>query len=216
MEKQYKLIPMTFFWMFLGLLGTALVSIYAYQTDLCYNLIREGYFEIVLIAEVLVVILFSLLFRKLPPIIVTILYFVYAMINGLSLSTIFYVFELESIATLFIAAAALFAGLGYYGYKTQKDLTKWQPLLTGVLIVGLIVSIINIFLGNSMLDIILDWVILFTFFGITIYDMNKIKLLAMDENLDQNKIHIYCAMELYLDFINIFIRLVSLFGKRRD
>ena len=67
-----------------------------------------------------------------------------------------------------------------------------------------------------MLDIILDWVILFTFFGITIYDMNKIKLLAMDENLDQNKIHIYCAMELYLDFINIFIRLVSLFGKRRD
>lgn len=207
---------MTFFWMFLGLLGTALVSIYAYQTDLCYNLIRDGYFEIILIAEVLVVILFSLLFRKLPPIIVTILYFVYAMINGLSLSTIFYVFELESIATLFIAAAALFAGLGYYGYKTQKDLTKWQPLLTGVLIVGLIVSIINIFLGNSMLDIILDWVILFTFFGITIYDMNKIKLLAMDENLDQNKIHIYCAMELYLDFINIFIRLVSLFGKRRD
>lgn len=216
MEKQYKLIPMTFFWMFLGLLGTALVSIYAYQTDLCYNLIRDGYFEIILIAEVLVVLLFSLLFRKLPPIIVTILYFVYAMINGLSLSTIFYVFELESIATLFIAAAALFAGLGYYGYKTQKDLTKWQPLLTGVLIVGLIVSIINIFLGNSMLDIILDWVILFTFFGITIYDMNKIKLLAMDENLDQNKIHIYCAMELYLDFINIFIRLVSLFGKRRD
>ena len=216
MEKQYKLIPMTFFWMFLGLLGTALVSIYAYQTDLCYNLIRDGYFEIILIAEVLVVLLFSLLFRKLPPIIVTILYFVYAMINGLSLSTIFYVFELESIATLFIAAAALFAGLGYYGYKTQKDLTKWQPLLTGVLIVGLIVSIINIFLGNSMLDIILDWVILFTFFGITIYDMNKIKLLAMDESLDQNKIHIYCAMELYLDFINIFIRLVSLFGKRRD
>ena len=216
MEKQYKLIPMTFFWMFLGLLGTALVSIYAYQTDLCYNLIRDGYFEIILIAEVLVVLLFSLLFRKLPPIIVTILYFVYAMINGLSLSTIFYVFELESIATLFIAAAALFAGLGYYGYKTQKDLTKWQPLLTGVLIVGLIVSIINIFLGNSMLDIILDWVILFTFFGITIYDMNKIKLLAMDESLDQNKIHIYCAMELYLDFINIFIRLISLFGKKRN
>ena len=216
MEKQYKLIPMTFFWMFLGLLGTALVSIYAYQTDLCYNFIKEGYFEIILIVEVLVVIIFSLLFRKLPPIIVTILYFVYAMINGLSLSTIFYVFELESIAMLFIAAAALFAGLGYYGYKTQNDLTKWQPLLTGVLIVGLILSIINIFLGNSMLDIILDWVILITFFGITIYDMNKIKLLAMDESLDQNKIHIYCAMELYLDFINIFIRLVSLFGKRRD
>ena len=216
MEKQYKLIPMTFFWMFLGLLGTALVSIYAYQTDLCYDLIKEGYFEIILLVEFLVVVLFSLLFKKLPPIIVTILYFVYAMINGLSLSTIFYVFELESIVILFFVAAGLFAGLGYYGYVTQKDLTRWQPILTGVLIVGLILSIINIFLGNSMLDIMLDWLILFTFFGITVYDMNKIKLIAMDESLDQNKIHIYCAMELYLDFINIFIRLISLFGKRRD
>lgn len=216
MEKTYKLIPMTFFWMFLGLLGTAFISFYAYQTDLCYDLIREGYFEIILIVEFLVVVLFSLLFRKLPPIIVTILYFVYAMINGLSLSTIFYVFELESIAMLFIAAAALFAGLGYYGYTTKADLTRWQPLLTGVLIVGLILSIINIFLGNSMLDIILDWVILITFFGVTIYDMNKIKILAEDESIDQNKIHIYCAMELYLDFINIFIRLISIFGKRRD
>jgi len=138
------------------------------------------------------------------------------MINGLSLSTIFYVFELESIAILFFVAAGLFAGLGYYGYVTQKDLTRWQPILTGVLIVGLILSIINIFLGNSMLDIMLDWLILFTFFGVTVYDMNKIKLIAMDESLDQNKIHIYCAMELYLDFINIFIRLISLFGKRRD
>lgn len=216
MEKEYKLIPMTFFWMFLGLLGTALISIYAYQTDLCYNLISEGYFEIILIAEVLVVLLFSLLFKKLPPIIVTILYFVYAMINGLSLSTIFYVFELESIAIIFITTSLLFAGLGYYGYVTKKDISKWQPLLTGVLIAGLILSLINIFLGNSMLDIILDWVILFTFFGITIYDMNKIKMIAQDENLDQNKIHIYCAMELYLDFINIFIRLISLFGKRKD
>ena len=216
MEKQYKLIPMTFFWMFLGLLGTAIVSIYAYQTDLCFDLIKEGYFPIILLVEFLVVIVFSLLFRKLPPIVVTILYFVYAMINGLSLSTIFYAFELESIAMLFIASAVLFAGLGYYGYVTQKDLTKWQPLLTGVLIVGLILSLINLFLGNSMLDIILDWVILITFFGVTIYDMNKIKMLAMDESLDQNKIHIYCAMELYLDFINIFIRLISIFGKRRD
>ena len=216
MEKEYKLIPMTFFWMFLGLLGTALISIYAYQTDLCYNLISEGYFEIILIAEVLVVLLFSLLFKKLPPIIVTILYFVYAMINGLSLSTIFYVFELESIAIIFITTSLLFAGLGYYGYVTKKDISKWQPLLTGVLIAGLILSLINIFLGNSMLDIILDWVILFTFFGITIYDMNKIKMIAQDENLDQNKIHIYCAIELYLDFINIFIRLISLFGKRKD
>lgn len=67
-----------------------------------------------------------------------------------------------------------------------------------------------------MLDVILDWVILLTFFGITIYDMNKIKNLAEEGIADDDKLHIYGAMELYLDFINIFIRILALFGKRRD
>ena len=67
-----------------------------------------------------------------------------------------------------------------------------------------------------MLDLILDWVILIVFFGTTMYDINKIKMLSTDESLNQDKIHIYCAMQLYLDFINIFIRMLSIFGKRRD
>ena len=77
-------------------------------------------------------------------------------------------------------------------------------------------SVINIFLGNSTLDLILDWVILFTFFGITIYDMNILKNLQYEEGLNQDKLYIYGAMQLYLDFINIFLRILSLFGKRRD
>lgn len=85
-----------------------------------------------------------------------------------------------------------------------------------IFIAGLIVSIINLFIGNTMLDIILDWVILLVFFGITAYDMNKIKQLYLDENLDKSKLHIYGAMELYLNFINIFLRILSIFGKRRD
>ena len=67
-----------------------------------------------------------------------------------------------------------------------------------------------------MLDLVLDWVILLVFFGITIYDMNKIKNLSVEVELDQEKLHIYGAMELYLDFINIFIRILSIFGKRRS
>ena len=85
-----------------------------------------------------------------------------------------------------------------------------------VLIVGIILSIINIFIGNSMLDIILDWVILLVFFGITVYDMNKIKSLQYEEGINQEKLYIYGAMQLYLDFINIFLRILSIFGKRRD
>ena len=67
-----------------------------------------------------------------------------------------------------------------------------------------------------MLDVVLDCVILFVFFGITAYDMNKIKQLQYEADLDQSKLHIYGAMELYLDFINIFLRILSLFGKRRS
>ena len=211
-----KLLSNTFFWMFLGLLGTAIVSWYTYSSGLFLKIIINDQFTLLLILEIVVVLLFSFLSKKLSPTLVTILFFIYAMINGVTMSVIFVVFELNSIVYLFLASAAVFAILSYIGYKTDKDLSNWRTILFPVIIIGLILSIINIFLGNTLLDIILDWVILFVFFGITIYDMNKIKLLQEYETLDQSKLHIYCAMDLYLDFINIFLRILSLFGKRKD
>lgn len=213
---ENNFIPKTFFWMFLGLLGTAIVAWYTYSSGLFINILSGDSFAALLIAEVIVVLLFSFLFRKLPPTIVGILYFIYAALNGVTMSTIFVVFRLDSIVLLFIASSILFGGLALYGYKTSKDLSNWRTILFGTLIVGLIVSLINLFMKNTMLDVILDWVILLVFFGITIYDMNKIKLLSLDENLDKSKLHIYGAMELYLDFINIFLRILSIFGKRRN
>ena len=215
-ESQNNLISKTFFWMFLGLLGSAVVAWYTYASGLYIDIIFKGYFNILLILELVVVILFSWLFRKLSPTIVGILYFLYSMINGVFLSVIFIVFELSSVVWLFIASAVLFGGMAFFGYKTNKDLSNWRTLLFGVLIIGLILSLINIFFGNSMLDIIIDWVILLVFFGITAYDMNQLKQLQYDEGLDKNKLHIYGAMQLYLDFVNIFLRVLALFGKRRD
>ena len=215
-ENQNNLISKTFFWMFLGLLGSAVIAWYTYASGLYIDIIFKGYFNILLILELVVVILFSWLFRKLSPTIVGILYFLYSMINGVFLSVIFIVFELSSVVWLFIASAVLFGGMAFFGYKTNKDLSNWRTLLFGVLIIGLILSLINIFFGNSMLDIIIDWVILLVFFGITAYDMNQLKQLQYDEGLDKNKLYIYGAMQLYLDFVNIFLRVLALFGKRRD
>lgn len=215
-EMKNDVLPKTFFWMFLGLLGTALVSWYTYSSGLFATILMEGYFGFLLILELVVVLLFSFLFRKLPPTVVGILYFVYAAINGISMATIFYTFELSSVILLFVVSALLFGGFSLYGYKTNKDLSNWHTLLFGTLLAGLIVSLLNLFFKNSMLDIIIDWVILLVFFGITAYDMNKIKQLSMIDTIDQDKIHIYGAMELYLDFINIFLRILSIFGKRRD
>lgn len=214
--KENNLITKTFFWMFLGLLGTAIVAWYTYSTDLLVDIVTSEAWAVILVVEIVVVLLFSFLFRKLSPTFVGILFFVYSMINGLTLSVIFAVFEMSSIIYAFLATAGLFGGLALYGYKTQKDISNWRTILYATLIIGLIISLINLFVGNEFVDIVLDWVILFVFFGLTVYDMNKVKQLQQDPEIDQSKVHIYCAMELYLDFINIFLRILSIFGKNRD
>ena len=214
---ENKLYGKTFFWMFLGLLGSAIIAYYTYASGLFVNIVMEGYFYTLLIIELVAVFLFSLLFRKLPATVVGILYFVYAMLNGVTLSVIFAVFELSSIIYLFVISALVFAILGLIGYKTNKDLSSWSPYITVFLIAGIVLSFINLFIiKSSILDLAIDWLILALFCGITIYDINKIKMLQQVPEINQEKIYIYCAMQLYLDFINIFLRILSIFGKRRN
>ena len=213
---ENKLLGKTFFWMFLGILGSAIVAWYTYSSGLFMQLAAEGTFGIILIVELVVVLLFSFLFRKLPPVVVGILYFIYSMVNGVTLSTIFYVYELDSIIYLFGLSALIFAALAFIGYKTEANLTSWRPYITVFLIAGIIMSLVNIFLKNSTFDLIIDWFILALFCGVTIYDLNKIKMLESEVEAGDEKIHIYCAMQLYLDFVNIFIRILSIFGKKRN
>lgn len=215
---QNKILGKTFFWMFLGLLGSAIIAWYTYSSGLFIKIVFEGYFSILLIVELVAVLVFSLLFKKLSPTLVGILYFIYAMLNGVTLSVVFAVYELSSVVYLFVIAALIFGALSFLGYKTDKNLSNnWNPYITVFLLAGIILSLINlIFIKSSTFDLILDWIILVLFFGITVYDINKIKILQSDESLDHDKIHIYCAMQLYLDFVNIFLRILSIFGKRRD
>ena len=214
--SQNKLLGKSFFFMFLGLLGSAILAWFTYSSGLYINFITDGTFVFLAIAEVVVVLLFNFLFKKLPAFVVGILFFAYSMLNGITLSVIFYVFELSSIIYLFVISGLIFGVLGFIGYKTKMDLSKFGVYLTVFLIAGLILTFINIFIiHSSALNLFIDWLILIIFFGITIYDLNKIKLLEEDPNLNNDKLHIYCAMQLYLDFINIFIRILSIFGKRK-
>lgn len=206
----------TFFRMFLGLLASAGTAYYVYSSGLFVSVIMNGFFFPLVIAELVVVLVFSLLFRKLSPTMVTILFFAYAFLNGFTLSIIFPVFELTSIVYAFAGTAALFGVLSLIGYTTKKDISKWSSILTVALLIGLVLTVINIFVGSSFLDIALDWAILLIFFGLTIYDINKIKVMQDAGFCDDEKLYVYGAMQLYLDFINIFLRILSLFGKRRN
>ncbi len=211
-----NVVTKTFFWMFLGLLGTALVAWYTYSSGLWINIAMNSSFAMIAIIELAVVLLFSFCFKKCSPTVVAGLYFLYSMLNGVAFSTIFAVYEMASIMYAFAATSVLFAALALYGYKTNADLTKLGNICMIGLIVGLVFSLINIFVGNTILDIIITWVMLIIFCGITMYDMNKLKAIAMSGAMEADKLHIYFAMQLYLDFINLFIRLLSIMGKRRN
>ena len=206
----------TFFRMFLGLLASALTALYVYKSGLYISVLTSGSYMALGLVEIAVVLIFSLLFKKLSPTAVTILFFTYAFINGFTLSVIFVAYEMTSIVYALAGTAVLFGLLSLIGYKTDKDISNWGTILTVALLVGIILTIVNIFVGSSMLDIALDWAILFIFFGLTIYDMNKIKLMQQAGFCEAEKLYVYGAMELYLDFINIFLRILSLFGKRRN
>lgn len=206
----------TFLWMFLGVLGTAIVAVFTYTTGLAESFVFNGTYGLICVAELVVVLIFSLLFRKLSPTAVTILFFGYAMISGVTLSTIFYIYEVSSIVMALFGSAVVFGALAYAGYKTDKDISSIGNILMIGLIVGLVLSILNIFMGNTMLEIALNWGILAIFLGFTVYDMNKIKMILSSNEYDEDKVAIYGAMELYLDFINIFLRILAIFGKRRD
>ena len=205
-----------FFRMFLGLLGTALTAFFTYKSGLYITIATGMSYGVLAIIEIAVVLLFSFMFRKLSPTVVTVLFYLYAFINGITLGVIFAVFEIGTIGYAFGITSLLFGGLALYGYTTKRDISKAGPILTVALIAGLIVSLINLFIGNSMVDIILDWVMLAVFAGLTIYDMNKIKAMEQYVEYDTEKFYIYGAMQLYLDFINIFIRILSILGRRKD
>lgn len=211
-----NILTSTFFRMFLGLLASAVTAFYVYNSGLYLSVILSGNFTFLAIAEIAVVLIFSLLFKKLSPTAVTVLFFAYAFLNGFTLSVIFAVFEFSSIVYAFAGTAILFGALSFIGYKTDKDISNWGIILTVALFIGIILTVINLFIGNTMLDIALDWAILIIFFGLTVYDVNKIKLMHESGFCEDEKLYVYGAMELYLDFINIFLRILSLFGKRKN
>lgn len=214
LQSTNKTLAQTFLWMFLGLLSTGIIAAITYYTGAIIEIANS--WQVILIAQVVIAIVFGLFFHKLSSGMVTLLFFGYSMITGLTFSVIFAAFELTTIAYALFATSAFFGILAYIGYKTEKDLSSFGTILMAALIVALILTLVNFFIGSDGLDIILDWVILGIFAGLTAYDMNKVKMMSETYGYDQEKVAIYGAMQLYLDFINMFLRILEIFGDRRN
>ena len=146
---------------------------------------------------------------------VQILFWAFAAVMGLSLSSIFIQYTGESVARVFFISAGAFGALSLYGYTTKKDLTGWGSFLFIGLIGILIASIVNIFVASSALQFGISVIGVLVFAGLTAYDTQRIKAMYFDNSGQEGKKAIMGALTLYLDFINLFIMLIQLFGQRR-
>lgn len=139
----------------------------------------------------------------------------FATLMGLSMSTIFVVYTTASIVSAFMGAAVLFGTMSMYGYFTRKSLESWGSFLLVGLIAVVIASIVNVFLGNSVLAMVVSACAIIVFLGLTAYDTQRIREIVSVADSDGRE-EILGALNLYLNFINLFISLLQLFGGRKD
>ena len=214
--EDNKLLSKSFLWMCIGLLVTYVTGFGVSMNErMLENIFAGSAFWILIVLEFILVIVLSARVMKMSPTAAKICFILYAFVSGLTFSSIFVVYELSSIMMVFLVSAVVFGVMAYIGFKTNVDLSKVGFYLLMDLIGVIVVSIINIFLGNSMLEIILCIICLLLFLGITAYDVQKIKALE-STGLPEDNLAIYGALELYLDFINIFLQILELFAKNKD
>ena len=214
--ESNKLLSKSFLWMCIGLLVTFVTGYGVASNERMLENIFEGSgFWIFIILEFILVIVLSLRIMKMSPTSAKICFILYSFVSGLTFSSIFVVYELSSVMYVFLLSSAIFGIMAFIGYKTNTDLSKVGFYLMMGLIAVIVVSIINVFVGNSTLEIILCIVCLLLFLGITAYDVQKIKALETS-GLPEDNLAIYGALQLYLDFINIFLDLLRLFAENKD
>lgn len=172
----------------------------------------------VIIAEFALVFALSAALNRLSLSVATLLFVVYSVLNGVMFSSIFLVYTMSSVANVFFITAGTFAAMAAYGYFTKSDLTTLGKYLLMALIGLVIATVVNIFVGSSMLSLVISYAGVLIFVGLTAYDSQKIKqMLAQQVDADETaqKVALLGALTLYLDFINLFLYLLRLLGNRR-
>lgn len=214
-----KLMNKVFTWMFIGILVTAITSLITVNTPALLNVVigNIGVVIALIIAELALVFILSASARSLSYPTAIVAFMAYSIINGLTLSSIFLVYELSSIVNILFVTAGMFAILAVLGNTINVDLSRIGNILMIGLIGLLIGSLVNLFIMSSAFDLTLTIFGGLLFLVITVYDVQKIKNISNGITEDQvNNVSIICALTLYLDFVNIFLKLLRLFGRRRD
>jgi len=158
---------------------------------------------------------------RMSPATATALFVGYSALNGITLSVIFLVYAQASIVSTFFVCSATFAACSVYGWTTKKDLTSWGGFLTMGLIGIVIASVVNLFIRSNAMTMVISYIGVVVFVGLTAYDTQKIKTLALTQpdGVDGSvtrRLAIHGALTLYLDFINLFLMMLRILGGRRE
>lgn len=208
----------TFGWMAMCLLITALTAMGFVNSGLFYHIASSGAMWLLIIAELVLVFVLSARINKMSVATATIMLIVYSALNGVTLSFIFVVYSLGSIAKTFFITTGMFGVMALVGATTKRDLSKLGSILFMALIGLIIASLVNIFLRSSGLDWIISLIGVVLFTALTAYDVQRVKQLAAESDLYDDtqvgRLSVISALSLYLDFINLFLYLLRFFGRK--
>jgi hypothetical protein len=210
-----------YMWMTLALVITGFTAYYVATSPTVLAMIYSNQivFWGLVIAELALVFGISAAINRLSLTTATLMFVLYSLINGVTLASIFLIYTASSIASVFFITAGTFAAMAAYGYFTKKDLTSWGRILFMALIGIIIASVVNIFIGSTGLNLIVSYLGVLIFVGLTAYDSQKIKemlITAPDAGEHMQKIALLGALTLYLDFINLFLHLLRILGSSRE
>ncbi len=198
--------------MTLGLLLTAGVAHYIYMNVAPQKLVP--YLMPCAIGEIVLVLLLSWAALKMPAMIAFLGFLIYAFMNGVTMSIIFYAYQMGSVAKCFCITAGTFGAMSLYGVVTQRDLSKMGSFLMMGLIGVILAGLVNLFFKSTALEFVLSIITVLIFVGLTAHDAQKIKKLD-EAGVTHNGLAILAALTIYLDFINLFLYILRFFGRRK-
>lgn len=207
-------------WMTLAMLITGMTAYGVATSPALLGLIfssRITFFGLI-IAELALVWGISGMLNKISLTTATLMFILYSIINGATLSSIFLLYTAQSIGSVFFITAATFGVMSLYGYTTNTDLTSLGKMLFMALIGIIIATLVNFFIGSTGMQTFISYIAVLIFVGLTAYDSQKIKHMLMTQTTaDENaqKLALVGALSLYLDFVNLFLYLLRLFGNRK-
>lgn len=209
-----------FGWMFAGLAVSGVVAFALeprFERALREGTFSEGTYIGVMIAQLVVVLVLTVGLNRLPAGAATFLFLLYAGLTGVTFAAIFTLFEVSDIAAAFFATAGMFGAMALIGYTTKRDLTRFASFLYMALIGVVIASVIGLFADFALIDFVVIYVGLLVFLGLTVVDVWRLKKVHLEGAGTEavRKAAIYGALQLYLDFINIFIRILLIMGRSR-